>query len=285
MNLNFSLNRHSSADGRKEAGFSLLEVLIALAVLVFISMGIYQATSQTYRLRDVLMNEGDFYNGIRMAMDIVQRDVTMIYSPTLTAPPKSETATATGGPTAPPPGDPAAAQEMLNLLSTELGQTTDFWLPAIDKSGIRPSRFIGTDSKMSFISLSHLRVYRDAPESEFAKISYELRKDEGNIVAPDALLLVKTENPNAFDVEDRKDAKQIRTYPLLHGITKFKYRYYHKGKDQWYNSWDSDKEEFKNAYPDMIEVTLGVVGPSRLSFEGQYQFRPEVPLRGLDPSS
>src|SRR5215213_6023098 len=72
----------------EQAGFTLLEVLISISILVFISFGIYQATTNTFRLRDVLMNEGDFYNGIRMASSVVQRDVALIYSPALILPPK-----------------------------------------------------------------------------------------------------------------------------------------------------------------------------------------------------
>lgn len=260
---------------RREAGFTLLEVLIAMAVLVFISFGIYQATTETYRLRDILTHEGDFYNGIRLAMDILRRDVSLIYSPTLIAPPKKESSS--GLP------DAADARDMAALMSTELGVTSNYWLPAIDKSGIRPSRFVGNDSKMSFVALSHIRIYKDAPESEFAKISYELQKDPNN---PERMTLVKTENTNSFENDDTRDKSFIHTYPLLHGISKLQYKYYKRVEGDWktYSSWDSDQEDFKRQYPDMIEITVSVLGPSRLSFDGIYKFRPEVPLRGLNPS-
>ena len=35
----------------------------------------------------------------------------------------------------------------------------------------------------------------------------------------------------------------------------------------------------------VIEIKIEVLGPSRLSFDGLFQFRPEVPLDGLDPST
>jgi prepilin-type N-terminal cleavage/methylation domain-containing protein len=65
------------------AGFTLIEVLISIVILTFISLGIYQSTTETFHLREILSNEGDFYNSIRLSMNIMQRDISMIYSPTL----------------------------------------------------------------------------------------------------------------------------------------------------------------------------------------------------------
>jgi general secretion pathway protein J len=262
-----------SFNSRNNYGFTLLEVLIAISLLVVISLAIYQATTETYRLRDTLMNEGDFHNGIRLSMSVMERDVSQLYSPILMVPEKK-------GPPA-----PADAQDMEAILATDQGRTTDFWTAAVDKTGIRPSRFIGTEKKMSFISVSHIRMYKNTPESEFAKITYELQSDrnqDGKDTSTN--VLVKTESPNAFLEEDYKD-KMKHIYPLLHGVTKLHYRYYRKEKEEWLNSWDSDHPDFKNTYPDMVEISLEVKGPSKLRFEGIYKFRPEIPLRGLNPNT
>jgi len=248
------------------AGFTVLEVLVSIALLSIISLGIYQATVETYRLRDILLHEGDFFNGIRLAMNILDRDVGLIYSPVLMKPEANEKS----------PSEPADSQDIEAILEDD---NNPFWAAAIDKTGIRPSKFIGSDTKLSFISLSHIRVYKDAPESEFAKVTYELQPDQ-NPIEPGTVVLVRTSSPNAFLSDDRKDTLK-HTYPLLKGITQLKYRYYRKDKDRWENSWDSTRSEYKNRFPDYIEVSVKVVGPSRLNFEGRYRFRPEVPLRGL----
>ncbi|MGK5084636.1 type II secretion system protein GspJ, partial [Bdellovibrionota bacterium FG-1] len=174
--------------------------------------------------------------------------------------------------------------EMVQVLQSDAGRTTPFWLPAIDKTGIRPSHFIGTDTKLSFISLSHVRIYKEAPESAFAKVTYETLPDPGNREVPDSLMLRKTECTNVFDDDDRRERPYTHKFLLLHGIKKIKYRYWRRDWNQWTASWDNEKEEFKEKYPDLIEVTIEVAGPERLSFQGTYKFRPEVPLRGLDPS-
>lgn len=272
--MNFSLRNNQS-------GFTLLEVIISMTILAFISFAIYQATIETYKLRDVLANEGDFYNGIRLSLNILDRDIALIYSPELMVPPKLSN---NGG----APGQGNQGGPLLQggqaEQGTDMSQTTKYWGAAIDATGIRPSHFIGADSKMSFISVSHIRIYKDAPEAEFAKISYEIKKDDADSPIADTSVLVKTESPNVFEDDESRD-KMTNAYPLLHGIKKCKIRYYRKDKDQWVSSWDSDKEETKNIYPDKIEISLEVLGPSKLSFEGTYVFRPEVPLHGLNPST
>ena len=264
--------REIYSEHHDEEGFTLLEVMISMVILVFISLGIYQATTETYRLREILANEGDFYNSIRLSMDVFQRDVSLIYSPMilLRAP----------DPNAPP--DPNLTQ-LLN--DGDGSQVSQFWTAVTDRSGIRASHFMGSATKMSFIAASHMRIYKNAPESEFSKISYDLNKDEGNPDVPDAQVLVKSENTDAFNMDDRADTKMSHIYPLLHGIKKLNFRYYRKDKDVWSGSWDSDREDYKNLYPDIIEVTVQIDGPTKLSFDVIFKFRPEIPLHGLDPST
>jgi hypothetical protein len=266
-------------------------------ILMFIGIAIYQMTTKTFELRDVLSNEGDFYNGIRLSMQIMQRDVALLYSPTQILPnwppPQpgaqgSQLPPQFGGQPTPPPA-PQNTQDQLDINSGENAQAKDYWGPMVDKSGIRPMRFVGTDTKMTFVSVSHIRIYKDTPESEFAKVAYELVKDEHNDDVQDAQLLVKTESPNVWEDEERND-KFRKVYPILHGLKKLKFRYWRKDKGQsnfangFVNSWDSDKEDTKNIYPDLIEITIEVHGPSKLEFDGVYNFRPEVPLSGIPAS-
>ncbi len=249
--------------------------MIAMAILVFITIGISQATSETFKLRDVLLNEGDFYNGIRLATDILQRDICQMYSPIAMIPPKAKNQ---------PEQDPALQAQNEALLAGDLAQTSTFWLGAVEKNGIRPSRFIGKEDEISFVSLSHVRIYKDAPESEFAKIRYKLVK-EGKPSFKTELttsVLTKTETTNAFDEDEKRDQKFENTYPLLRGITKLSFRFYHKEKTTWERSWDSEKEETHYLFPDIIEMKVELIGPSKLSFTGVYYFKPEVPIAGLD---
>ncbi len=255
-------------NNQSTAGFTLLEVLIAMVILVFISVATYQTIIETYKLRESLSTEGNFYNGIRLSTTILQRDISLIYSPLISMPAQKNNTN--GPPQTTSPTDDA-------------GQSSTFWSPAVSDIGVRPSHFIGTENKLSFIALSHIRIYKDSPESEFAKITYEIKNDPQN---SGTVMLVKTESPNAFTGDDVQDTFS-RSYEILHGIKKLTYTYYKRDGDTWkiLRSWDSEREEPKNTFPDMIELKLEVVGPQKQSFEGNFKFRPEIPFNGLNPST
>jgi prepilin-type N-terminal cleavage/methylation domain-containing protein len=256
-------------------GFTLLEVLISIALLLVISIAIYQATTSTYRIRDSLIHEGDFYNGIRLAMGVMERDINLIYSPLIMVPQPNPSATP----------DPASAQDLANIMSQELGRQSKFWAPAFDRTGIRPSRLIGSSDKLSFVTASHVRVYKGTAETEFLKVSYDLAQDRVTQFDPKdkvsgARVLVRTSSTNAFMDDDDRDTFK-RTHNILFGILKLSYRYYQKARDRWLNAWDSDGQDTKNEYPDIIEVSIEVAGPARLRYEGAYLLKTEIPLRGL----
>jgi prepilin-type N-terminal cleavage/methylation domain-containing protein len=283
-----SSKRRSCAAG--PSGFTLLEVLIAMAILAFISLGIYYATTETFRLRDSISVEGDFYNNIRLAMTLLNRDISAMYSPTIMLPKKD---------TPPPgaPGSPAPASVngaitandeagMNSNVAAELNLSGDYWGPAKDKSGLRPMHFRGQAEWMSFVASSHFRMYKDAPESELVKIHYEFKADENtpsDIKIEGSKILVKTESTDVFDMDETRSKTFAHSYPLLPGITKLKFSYCRLdgATITCRNQWDSAVDDPKDTYPDIIKVELEVKGAHQMYFQGTYSFRPEVPFAGL----
>ncbi len=248
-----------------------------MVILVFIAVGIAQAVWNTYKLRDQLTVEGDFHNTVRLAMAVVEKDVSQIFSGHLSLPNPKEKLT------------PEDTVNLQTVMRTDIERPSDFFTGIVSKTGVRPSRFQGSKEKMSFLSASHKRIYKDAPESIFAKVSYELSADnldsissaERGTTPTDRKVLVKVLNTNAFDTEDDDRDTRIKRYGLIPGVTKFDLRYYRRDKEQWVTNWDSDKPEFKNIFPDIIEVMIEVAHGEKLKFKGTYQFKPESPLNGL----
>ena len=283
MSSSFRFNDQTLAS---QEGFTLIEVLISIVLLVVISLSIYQTTTSTYKLRDTLLHEGDFHNGVRLAMGIIDRDVNVLFSPSMLLPTSAPAPTPSNNPN----GQNGAASNLGNgaPVSDALPEVhaTDYWGALLDKSYVRAPRFIGKESEMSFIAASHIRVFKDAQESEFAKVHYMVQDDprppEG-VDEPAGKILVKTVSPNVFTEDDDKD-KMKHQYALLRGIQKLSIKYCSVDKDRCYPSWDSDSADFKNLYPDRIELTLEVAGPNRLKFSGLYKFKPEIPFNGLDES-
>jgi hypothetical protein len=130
------------------------------------------------------------------------------------------------------------------------------------------------------ITASNIRLYKESPESIFAKVSYELVDDPTADRSEPRKMLLKVMTPNAFDEDDSRDI-YIKKYPLLHGIKKWEFKYYRADKASWTTSWDNESGDLKNLYPDIIQVKLEVTGASRSFFEGLYKFKTEIPPSAL----
>jgi hypothetical protein len=181
----------------------------------------------------------------------------------------------------------AKAGEMVGFRAMFTEEPYKVGAEALEESNIC---FIGKEDSMSFVATANLRVQRDSPESEFLKIVYELREDtekdeSGKLNEKRGRMLVRVTHPNAFSVEESREDRSQRTYPLLRGVQKLRFRYFRRDRDNgWSTTWDSDSPDMKDRYPDLIEVTLEVSAPPRQSFEGLFKFGPEAPLNGLDPT-
>jgi len=247
----------------RQKGFTFLEVIIVIAIMSFIALGLFQITTKSFQLREVLSVEGEFYNQIRLAMKVMEKDVSLFYSPLIIVP-KTK----------------LQPQDIDLLNSAELAKTDAYWGGAVHINGIRPTRFNGDDSKVSFISGSNFRMYKDSPESEFLKVQYELQDDTSEEAEPSTKILVRKIQTQVFSDEEAE--KKEKKYTLLRGIKKFKIQYFNKDKPKDANSgWDSESVNTKNQYPDYLLVTLEVVGRDNLSFEGRYTLKMEMPLRGI----
>jgi len=258
----------------RNKGFTLIEVLIALAIFAWIGIFVYRFTTQAHQIGNVINNEGDFYNEVRLSMNILEQDIEMMFSPEMILRWNWK------------PADPDAIRSKLGpyLEGLEL-RSTDYWNAVVHESGVRPSRFQGDEKSMSFITASHVRIYKDAPESVFARVRYELRADK---FPPEGVegtqVLVKMISADAFSLDDT-DKEKFKIYPLLSGIKKFRVKYYQKEKDNWSNSWDSDSSDYKDKLPDAVQVELEVTRSIKLSFDGLYQFKLELPLNDGFPTS
>ena len=261
------------------SGFTLIEVMISMTLLAFISLAIYQATTSSFTLREKLMGTGDFQNGIRLSIGILDRDFAVLYSPTLMIPEPTASASPS---TSEETGEGGASRVSEDLTSGELGRSTKFWGAAADLTGLRPSRFQGDGTSMSFISASHLRIYRETPETELAAVSYTLEDDRLPGAIEGTKLLMRTTDPAIYaDDLGERESKTARKYPLIRGVTKIAFKYWHPEKKEWVPSWDSDSSDLKNIYPTMLQITLEVKGPMKTTFDGQWTLRTEMPLRGL----
>lgn len=121
-------------------GFTLVELMISLAILSLIFILIYGTFSATYRASEQMEEEADLYRLARLGFYHLARDLSMIH--------KAESSAA--------PGAPLFAGE--------------------DRSRSEGGEEFPNDA-VRFATVSHGRTMRDAPESDAAVISYYLREE------------------------------------------------------------------------------------------------------------
>ena len=279
---------------KSESGFTLIEVLIALFILVLIGTLTATTVINAAKLREILRDETEFASEFRTSVSFIERDLSQVFNPRwfLSADLKPLDPY-NNNPVVAPPTAPAGVaapkvlsiEEIIRKTHGTAFQSSDYWGAVLDPSGIRPSRFKGKNDSFSFISASHLRIYQQKRESIYAKVKYELVRqpknanlsDEQNAKFASLQALVKTENPRAFDSEDPKDAPYVNHYVILNNIKKIKFTYFKKDEKDPVNEWDSDSTDHKGVFPNAVQMDVTIAGPKDRILDEKLLFILETP--------
>jgi prepilin-type N-terminal cleavage/methylation domain-containing protein len=287
--------KNTSATSHSQAGFTLIEVMISLFVLVLIGVTTSKAVLDAAKLKEVLKDETEFASEYRTSMGFIERDLNQVFNPRWLLPPdqKPYDPYAQPAPVAPQnPGAPASAakqtlppDQLNRFLKGFAFQTFEYWGMVYDQTGIRPSRFKGTDNSFSFVAASHTRIYQQKKESIYAKIKYSLipqppnpnLNKEQNEKLKGLFSLIKEENTHAFELEEPKDAPYVNYYTILNNIKKFKIGYYKTGEKDPVTSWDSDAVDTKGIFPEALEIEVSLQGPNDRTMDAKVLFKLETP--------
>lgn len=268
-----------------ETGFTIVELLISLFILSFIALTVYQNTTQSFKLRDDLETEGDFYNALRVGLEVLHRDLSHLYSPQLAGFPSlmNQVPQPTApGPSIPVPGQGTPPPKTLAqpvsaikpLFSTFANpQSMDFWSQPLNGFGIRMTRFEGSEKQLQFVTNAHMRLFKDMLESDFAQITYFLNNKGA---------LTKKEEPQVF--LDHKESKTAVEYELIPQVRNLKFEFLDPDTEEWKKEWDN--VEGDNQYqrmPALIKMSLSVPLPHSTPenprlFSIEQLFRTELPL-------
>jgi prepilin-type N-terminal cleavage/methylation domain-containing protein len=255
-------------------GFTLIEVLISLMILVMIGLLTSKAIVEAAKLKQKLTLETDFSSEIRTSLTFIERDLNQVFNPRWLLSPDHVPL----DPYAPPPPPDANGGKKTNagILTVEdlnrrlrgtAFQPYAYWGPVIDPSGIRPSRFQGKETEVTFVTASHQRVYKEKKESIYAKVKYEIIKDT----------LYKTVNTHAFELEEPREGNFITTYTVLRHIKKLKFGFLKPEEKSPLRTWDSESQENKGQFPEAIEIELELDAPEGKTFTTKVLFKMETP--------
>lgn len=211
----------------KQNGFTLIEVLVSIAILSFIMVALWSSTSQSLDAKERFeRRDGIFHEG-RVALRKISDDLNMAFI--IKAPAERDKTTGVA---------PTTAE-----IATRPRPITFF---IADDNGER--------DEIRFTSLSNLRLFRNAKESEQIKVRYYIAESEED---PGVLNLVRTYSPW---LDDQNTVEGI-TYILAENVREFNLEYYDLRKQEWVRTWDTAQLDWKDRLPRAVRVMLSFPDP------------------------
>ena len=144
----------------------------------------------------------------------------------------------------------AAARLALTRISREVEMA--FLSEHYDRARFRdrPTLFKGDDDTLLFTTMSHVRRYRDAKESDQVVVEYRLDRDP----ATGKEALFRREKLHLDDEPDRGGHTDL----VADHVTKISFRYWDVKRKEWIREWSTRQSERINELPPRVRIELEV---------------------------
>lgn len=259
----------------KNRGFTLIEVLITIAILGTMTLLVAQSIQNGTRNKAKIQEQVDDQSKVRNALLILQidinkafhyQDVEKEFADALKK--KSQAAT----PATPKPGQPGVPAPVAAATTTAEKPRE---LPRIDPL----TNFIGKEEQLDFVTKNAQRTIKDSRVADFQEVGYQLkdcRTVQGDSAA--AKCLWRRTSPYV----DHDVTKGGEEMVLLDHVTEFKLRYFGKGKQDWVKEWSSSASGdaiTTGNFPLAVEVSLTYEREVNGKKKKKYKMQIVVPLR------
>lgn len=203
-------------------GFTLIEILISVAIVSVVMVMIWQTTGQSIAAKKKVEMRDAVFHSARVAVAKMVMDIE---------------------------------QAVLLQGGQHLGQKQG--------SPLLKTVFKGESDQLHFTSLAHLRLFRDAPESEGCEIGYRLERDPES---RDHYLLLRRES-KWIDAQPEEGGVWV---PLAKKVKEIKFDYWDGRQFDWKSSWNSESTE-KDQLPRAVRIVLKLEHPLRPDEEWPFQ--------------
>ncbi len=233
----------------QQAGLTLIEVLIAIALLSLMSIAIFQITTKSFDINFRLGKESTDYISVVLSLQTVEADLSQIYSPVFEpSPPTANAAT-----------------------STEI---PEFWSLPARGDGIRRSRLKGTKERLSFVTNGNRRVEENSTQSDFLKVNWEIERNSAGTYT-----LFRSIDWDAFEIQRERKPNRVA---LLENLTSASFRYYRLENKTWEDQWDTESPYAKNEsrFPRLISLKIELPDPANPNAQQTWEVavRPNMQL-------
>jgi general secretion pathway protein J len=114
----------------------------------------------------------------------------------------------------------------------------------------RPTLFQGRDDQLLFTTMSHLRRYQDAAESDQVVVEYTVERDP----ATGEEALFRREKLHLDDQPDRGGRKDL----VADHVTRLDLRYWDRRRKEWAREWSTRSVDHLNELPPRVKIELEV---------------------------
>lgn len=258
---------------RQDRGFTLIEVIIALFILSFLSLFTVQAIQRAIRDKAKIQKDIDKNSTLRDALRVMERDVNLAFNyrdvyttlynqaqderKKIALQPKKVTDSGTG------------SSGLSDKGTTSTPVTTTGAPSQIDETKYQhkpedkiKTQFIGEAEAMNFTSLSNVRMMEGTMISSQAEIGYHLKSCRRRSTQETSSNCLWRRVSNYLHEDITRNGDET---VLLENVTFFKLRYLGPGKqDEWLDTWMSNErgdDATKGKFPYAVEITLEVRDP------------------------
>ncbi|RAL23137.1 hypothetical protein DL240_07960 [Lujinxingia litoralis] len=218
-------------------GFTLIEVMIAMAIMAGLTGIVWVSVSQMFQTRDAVDARFERYQLVRLAMNRMANEIAMAY----VAGPQH------GGEIV--PGEEALYESEEEQLSMQLREPVQFGM-------------IGGEDEISFTAFAHVRVLEDERASHHTQIGYEVRREineAGDVVNR----LVRRSHANYVDDITRGGV----VHTMIPEVESLEFEYWDPGpvdigsereiaQGRWVSEWDTTRREHAGRLPTRVRITL-----------------------------
>jgi len=198
----------------RQKGFTLVELLIAVGITGIITVLVYGSFASTFDTREFVLKGQERFHTVRVALERMSREISMafVYD--------------------------------CRELDTPTGERRHKTAFKIEREG--------KVDRMVFSSFSHLRLFKDANESDQNVLSYY---SEGDPKDSSITNLVRREKTK-IDGEPEEGGKALVLCPDIESLH---FELWDEEKEDWVEEWDCSQIERLNRLPNMVRITLTVI--------------------------
>lgn len=246
---------------KRSAGFTLLEVMIAMAILAFLTVFTAQAINNAIHAKAKVQKDLDKTMTLRDAMRVIERDINSafhyqdfnakLFNLSLQARKTTASQAPPPLPNTPNPG---------GVPNTGVPPTAQFQEHYKQKEEYKYTGFVGEKNSLDFTTLSNVRMQEDQQASMQAEVGYHLKSCRRRSQQGAASNCLWRRVAPIIDDDLLKGGSET---VLLENVEKFELRYLGPGKEkEWVEQWITTARgdaTTQGKFPYAVEVTIEVL--------------------------